>query len=126
MEKIYKVRGVFIIEMDYLVKAQDEKEAEWMVKNLDTHGNIIGCDYDQRGLGCVIQKVKEVSDKKAKKLIYDATGYSEKDIENIDFWFVQYDSDKEEFFDDEVADKFADQMADEYLDEVEVEGEGKM
>lgn len=100
MEKLFKVRAVYMFEMSYIVKAQDEKEAAWMVSNLDSHGNIEGFEYDQRGLGTVVQKVKEVSEKKAKELIAEANYFTEEQMQRSDLlegYTLQYkDEDEEE------------------------------
>lgn len=99
MEKIFKVRTVYMFEMDYLVKAEDEKEAAWMVNNLDSHDKIEGYEYNQRGLGHVVQKVKEISIKKAKQFIADANGLGENEIENFDSlesYIIHYNEDDSE------------------------------
>lgn len=128
MEKIFKVRTVYAFEMNYLVKAESEAEARWMVENLDTHGGIEGYEYDQRGLGHVIQKVKEVSEKKSLSLIKEAGGFGDEMMAAIkDFspWFVHYKTEEglaEEALDmDELNEAIFDDE-----DDVPVAGTGKM
>jgi hypothetical protein len=102
-KKIFKVRTLQLTEMHYLVEAVDNNEAEWMIKNIGVHDKIIGYDYDQRNAGEVVQKVKQVSENKAKELIREAYEQSaEGDLAPLDCWLVTY-REKDEEDDEDLA-----------------------
>jgi hypothetical protein len=73
-DKFFYVKALHTFEMKYIVKADTPESAEYMVKNMEGE-NIVGEPFDDKFLGMIVTKTKQVSENKAIQLVDKAVGF---------------------------------------------------